>query len=325
MINEKFLYLKGKGSAGELFFIEQHNELLQHPIVLLEDMTSWNIEGSDLGAERLQMKPIKGTEGLFNGFDNLPSILSGCREYCIKMQYGGAEIKTVGWDQFIPRTGIDNDPTSTVGLGMWNGTKDLPNGKTLYLRSSHGNLHRWMEPSVENHGARPMVLDFLLETIDINRMTGKEKKRFFCSIAFEDVDALLERLKEYAAQFRLDLNKWDEQIPVGEEAQNFTIPGLFFQGNMWHVPMSVLGDLATVTMIGNDPSIYPTGHCSVEIQRSRLENLKRLAGARWIPQEKKSNNDELADQDLLDLWHRRMMLGIPHYPGLLDMNGIPLT
>lgn len=323
MDNNKFIALKSKGNNGERFFYERHNELLVNPVIL-EDMTDWNIEGSDWGAERLQMTPIEGAVEQFIGFCDLPNILTGCQAYHPETFHGGVEVKYVGHDQFLPRYGVYNDRKGTLGFGVWNGTEDLSNGKTKYLRSEHGNLRRWMEPSVDNRGARPMILVFLLATIDIDRMTGKSKERFFASIAFENVDALLERLTEYAADFGLDLKNWDDQIPTGDAAQDFTVPGLLFQGNMWHVPMSVIGDLATVTMIGDDPKIYPTGQCSAVMQQSRLDNLKKLAAGRWIPQEKSGDNEIPSDRALYDLWHRKLLIGT-RYPNMLDKNGKELS
>ena len=315
--DDKYFVLKKKGSVAEQFFLERHNELLRQRIVPLVDMTEWHKEGSDIGAERMILTPLQRAN---KRADWMHDLTDG-QQFGFLMQYGGAEVKYVGSAQFLPRFGINNRHDGTLGFALWQGTEDLPNGGTDYQRTAHGNMRRWMEPSVANNGARPMILICLLGAADINRRTGEARERFFASIAFEDVDGLLNRLIGYAAEHNLDLTDWDNQIPVGAAAQNFTVPGLFFQGNMWHVPVSVIGDLATVTMIGADPQIYPTGRCAAEIQYARLNYLKKLAAGRWTQQEKLTENVTESDPYVLDLWHRRLFMGQPRYPEQRDANG----
>ena len=50
---------KKKGDIGEEFFLERHNELLLHPAIPIVDMRAdeWHVEGSDVGCERMVLKP----------------------------------------------------------------------------------------------------------------------------------------------------------------------------------------------------------------------------------------------------------------------------
>ncbi|MCR4577923.1 MAG: hypothetical protein K5784_08460, partial [Clostridiales bacterium] len=56
-----------------------------------------------------------------------------------------------------------------------------------------------------------------------------------------------------------------------------------------------ISDLATVTMIGEDPeNVDGHNRCSAELQKSRLDYLKELANGRRIPQKREIERTELA-------------------------------
>lgn len=302
--------LKQKGITGERFFHQRHNELLQYPVVPILNMGDWDIEGSDIAAERLMWKaPEKGA------FDN------GKEEIMPYLEYGGIEIKTIGSDQFFPRFGVDDMPCGTIGVPIWGKTKDLSNGRTEYTRNDYGNLYRWMHPSIEDHSSRPMIMIHLLKADNIDMNEHKAEERFCAAIAFEDMSALINRLISYAERYGLNLRDWSS-IPVGDAAKDYKIDGLYFQGNMWQVPLKEIGDIATVTMIGEDPMIYHQGGRSapVSVQYERLCYLKELANGRWIPQDKISNSIQ-SDEELKELWHNRFLFSGVKYPGLLDIDG----
>ena len=311
MINYKFYEKKAQGSMGVNFFVIRHNELIKEPIVLIKDMEDWNIEGSDLVGERLSMKKVPYKDE-FEAID--------AKEVFVPyFEYGGIEVKTIGTDQFLPRFGINDLACGTLGFPLWSKTEDLINGWTGYIREDYGNLKRWMEPTIENRGARPICLVHLLKTNDYSPTTGKEYERFFAAVIFEDVGALLERLTKYLARHGVDLRDWNS-IPIGEKAKTFKINGLFLQGNMVHVPLDEIKDLATVTLIGDDPVLYRTGKCSIMVQQSRLEYLKDISEGRWIPQ-KRPDTGVQTDKELMETWNRKLLLGKPQYHGLMDRYG----
>ncbi len=308
MRNSNYQYLKNKGKAGEEYFLLRHNELLRHPIVPILKMADWHIEGSDIGAERLMLKPVNSEHDLQDlwifdtGKENKGGLALG-------LQYGGVEVKASSYSTVLPRSGVDGQLTQ--GVEFWGGNDDSED-HIKYTRARHGNLERWMHPSVDNRGARPLILAQLLEN-----PAGSKNGPYFASIVFEDVEALIDRLIGFASPFGLDLLDWDK-IPVGEEAKNFRIPGLYFQGDMWHVPMSVVGDLATVTIIGDGPDICGPRD-SIRMQNEKYEQLKALAAGRWIPQEKPADMQD--DKELFDLWHNKLLLGNPHYQKQRDIHG----
>ena len=300
MEKKKFCKLLNHGNEGVSFFVERHNELLKNPIIPILDMEDWNVEGSDLAAERLMLRQEN-------------------QEQIPYLQYGGVEVKTLGKEQFLPRFGIDNLTCGTLGFPLWGSTEDLPNGWTSYTRDTHGNLKRWIEPCVEKRGARPIVLAHLLKAGEIDDHLGIMTERVFAAIVFEDVNSLLTRLYEYLLYYGLDILDWST-IPIKNRARELQIDGLFLQGNMVHVPLSILADLATITMIGDDPDMFATGRCSANIQHQRLDYLKICAGNRWIPQEKSDVGGQ-SDTELFNLWHRQLLFGTVHYPGLLHRDG----
>lgn len=295
MNNDKFRSLLIKGDVGVAFFYERHNELLRNPIIPMADIDELRIEGADLTAERLMLMP-KG------------------QTYVPYLEYGGVEVKTISENQFLPRFGIKDLPCGTLGFPLWGSTEDLPNGWTSYTRESHGNLRRWMEPSEQNRGSRPIILVHLLKTREIDVINNTESHRFFAAIVFEDINGLLIRLHEYLKPYGFDLLNWNT-IPVGQKAKKLMVEGLFLQGNMVHIPLSEIADLATVTMIGHDPEVFRTGKCSTSVQHKRLAYLKKLAGERKIPQIK-PNDEKQSDDDLYKLWHHKLLFGSVHYPNL---------
>ncbi len=281
-----------RGNAGVNFFCIRHNELLKRPVVLIKNMDDWNIEGSDVTGIRHFWKASTFADEFGEEKAALIPFI----------EYGGIEIKTIGPEQYLPRFGVNDLPCGTIGIPIWGRTQDLNNGWTNYTRETHGNLKRWMQPSVENRGSRPITIVHFLETRDVNIQTGQESNRYFAALAFEDVSGFLSRLTRYLKPFGLDISNWDS-IPVGVEARNLKIDGLFLQGNMVHVPLSELADLLTVTMIGEEPTIFATGRCSVAVQIERLNSLKELSQGRWIPQVKPGYG-VLSDEDIYRQWEK---------------------
>lgn len=312
MEDKKFRARKALGIEGEDFFQLRHNELLRNPVVLLHKMDDWNVEGADFSGERLLWEKVWLDES---------GQVKACRTPYL--QYGGIEVKALGEDQFLPRYRIDDLQCGTLGFPLYGKTEDKENGGTEYCRDDFGNLQRWMEPSVSNRGAKPIILAHLLQTKYTDMSTGEERSRFFASIIFEDFEMLLQRINQCFLRAGIDLTDWEKSIPVGEKAKGFRIEGLYLQGNMVHIPLSELADLATVTMIGNDPDTYDKSRCSKAVQQARLNYLKELAGDRWIPQEKQGDN-VVTDAELLHLWHQKLVWGRVRYSGLLNKQGEPI-
>ena len=312
MDDYKFNVLSRRGDAGVAFFRERQSELLDHPLILSRNLDDWHVEGADIIGVRQIWTPSTFVDE--TGKEKLGLVPHA--------EFGGVEIKTLGADQFLPRFGVNDLPCGTIGYPLWSKTMDMINGGTQYTRDCYGNLKRWMEPSVEDRSSRPLCMIHFLETIEMDDQTGQEKARYFAAIAFEDVPKLLARLTEYLKPFGLDLDDWDT-IPVGQEARTLRIDGLFLQGNMVQVPLSVLSDLATVTMIGDEPEIYETGRCSAKVQHARLEYLKELANGRWIPLQRTE-----AEDDVLSQWYQwylgQFSAGLNQLT-LLDRKGNPMS
>lgn len=300
-MSANYTLLKQSGNNGEAFFMDRHNELLTHPVILLTDMRGdeWSVEGSDIGCERLL---LKRTAKEF---------------YRPQLQYGGVEVKSIGSDKVLPRTGVDGK--LVIGYPLWAGE----DGNGRPTRTKHGNLKRWLYPSVKTRSSKPMVIVHLLETEYIDRSDYKLKRRYFASIAYEDIDTFLSRLVEYAASFGMDLTNWDT-IPVGNAAKGFEVRDLYFQGNMWLVPLSAIGDLATVTLIGDEPDIRSMRGCPIDIRQARLDELKCLAADRWIAQEKPDAGVQ-SDEELFDIWHNKLLMGYPFFKDQLNAIGTPLA
>ena len=171
------------------------------------------------------------------------------------------EVKTVRG--FLFRTN-DNEATyGTIGFELWKSEK----------RKSLGWLLQMMMPDGKK-SIQPEILVFLLIEYDCP----------FASIAFTDVPALFNRLRQISTDIKFDLNN----LPVGEQADSFTIPdGLLIQ-NMWMIPLEQLEDLAHIVMIGERPRLRPTikapGHlCKIETQQERYSHLQLLADNNTLP------------------------------------------
>lgn len=126
---------------------------------------------------------------------------------------------------------------------------------------------------------QPTTIDFFL----FDGATIGEEKPFAC-VSFESIDLLIQRIREcLPAEWNLEswnlppLNEkdyWRNFMDVdGKQGYctNWNRNNGGMIGNMWHIPFRRLADIATVTMIGDDPEAVEGLH------KTRLQWLKDYA------------------------------------------------
>ena len=194
---------------------------------------------------------------------------------------GGQEVK--GIRSFLSR---DNDGKISCGT--------LPFELLNNAGDEQGSLYAMLFPALWNEAQRqrgsdrrsrhPVELFFVL-------FSGKNDK-VFCVVAFENVAALFEKLGELAAQWgwnMLDPESWSPENIISfysdEQKKNerernwqYIIKGRRTAYN-WHVPLDEIIDLATVTVIGEQPET-PEGY-----EQARYNFLVAASKGRIISEE----------------------------------------
>ncbi len=253
----------------------------------VHDIQAWRIEGSDFVVEKLEWIKEDVDAEFTNWF-----VESGIRlnNECLRPRliHGGVEAKGTSPGKLIERNDLGSCVEAVVPFALWDGNEQDDCCRTKYTRETHGSTRRffqpdWTPPSWNNEkrfSSEPLILAHIFECLD-----NLGHPRPYASVVFEDFPALKKRLIQYAGANGLDLTDWNS-IPTGEAAKNFQCGNLIIppHSNMWYVPLSVLADLARITLIGDPPMFYRNGSCTVEMQKMRYQSLCDHAAA-FVPAE----------------------------------------
>ncbi len=283
-----------RGHVGEAFVRKHGQELLDRTILGYEPRAGEHVEGGDAAANVLQLgEPI---EGFLPDYVDDPALTSA-QAYEVTERVGGIEVKTC-WNSLFhtaypEHTGID------LRFALWSGKQRREPG--WLIRMMHPD--RFYEPGQEIRSVQPHTLVFLLAEYD----------NVFASVVFKDIPGLFDRLWTLAGRQGFDL----DAVPCGQEAQEWQRDNPLIRDHIWHVSLSDLGDLATVTMIGDRPRMRPdivvSGEvvCAANTQVRRYEHLLSLAGERRIPQDAEFQDRFIppaAQQIFADVAHNLTML-----------------
>lgn len=191
---------------------------------------------------------------------------------------GGIEIKTHTWGRLLSRNNDLYTKTCTIDFELWE-------------ESGPGWLQSLFDPQCRNRhietgkaatlGCQPLILAYMYER---KERTEEGGPRYFACIAFEDMDALKNRLLELKPDL-WDFNNWDSIWKGKCKAKPEELDhGDMLLGRNWHIPFGLLEDIATVTMIDEDPIYTPmcTQDISTELFQERLSYIKRIANGRHL-------------------------------------------
>lgn len=285
MKDEDFNQLLNNGSRLAKVFALNIPLLTNLSVLTARDINSWRIEGCDIIMDILRWIPTEDHVDLpwpLHGFDQ------GLRTNAFTpyLVHGNAEVKGIMSGKLIHRNDVRE---LSIPFAIWGGMKKTPNDYHG-TRETYGSLRRFLFPNVFERSAQPMVLDYVAEDRDL-----QGRVRPFVSIAFTNFPELKRRLVKYAAENGMDLLNW-RSIPVGTEALKYERGELLFRGNMWYVPLSLLVDIARITVIGKKPAMWKNGSCTVEKQEKYYRYLMDHA-AMIVPQEAIRTEGEIGTID----------------------------
>lgn len=188
------------------------------------------------------------------------------------------EVKTRRPRAFLTFKDKEDYERGTYDFELWKSPK----------KEGWGNLYEMFYP-IEAGGRSAQPLAFM------HILTDSYERPFAC-IAFEDFYAFKQRLTELVKPY-LDFDNWpkDPKNPVGWDVKGAIKNGLIY-GNMIRVHADDVFDLATITIIGEDPKLNDYNNCKPELVQSRLDYLVKMAKGRHIPQTKVESSEEKEEE-----------------------------
>lgn len=241
------------------------------------------IEGADITSEIwIPRGSVKRTDLFLYPTDEIKAV----NEYLQKdWKYNHGETSgTLPFEIFVNWT---NKPSTEYPYA--GGLLSLFSPEELSRQKREWNMRTNYKYNVPEKVVRPGTLDFVL----YHGMPLQEKP--FACIAFEDIEMLKTRIidclpMEWNIQNWTgipplsDRLYWNEYIRLEEFGLNRKWDperGGMIQ-NCWHIPLRTLADLATFTMIGNDPVIGHRDSLQEALMRTRFDYIKRQANGRRI-------------------------------------------
>ena len=181
------------------------------------------------------------------------------------------EVKAIRNKTFLSRDNNSEEPTGTVEFEMWSNVYS-ERGRVPREEWTHGWMHGYIHPEEHTEELRRRNVNAIYtrpsELVFIHYEDADADKPY-AAIAFDNFDILLERLKELSPW---SLDPWEVSF---QGCRRFCpLPGekrTYLLDNMWHVPLRYLEDLATVTLINEEP------HITSGLERKRFDHLKSLA------------------------------------------------
>ena len=268
MLPEHFVQNVNRGRVGEVFVAEHLAELQSAIALNYSDRTAAHVEGVD--AANIRMRIGEPLAGFVPPYVDDPALRGAPAYEITETMAGGIEIKTI-WN-FLLNTLYPDEEYGSLPFALWsNENRDRP-GWLIRIMHPENDY----EPGQAIRTVQPHTIVFLLA----------EYENVFASVVFERVPELFERLKIIAQDEGFGL----DHIPCEEEEHLWSNPNI--KNHVWYVPITLLQDLATVTMIADQPMIRPNIRINEKIllsdtQSRRYEQLRSLAGDRYIPMDER--------------------------------------
>lgn len=192
------------------------------------------------------------------------------KKWILKTAETAIEVKTVS--NFLTRNNNNDEEAGTIEFELW----------TSRTKTNLGWLHGMNCPGVHNNDEKKTGQGiYVVPPTSLVYLYCDKKKKPFVSVVFEDFNALKRRLMEICPEIWPEDNGVWRIEKVNWEKQRTLLPS--WGEHMWHVPFDMLSDLATVTMIDEDPVLEENEKtCALEIQRKRLAYLKKCAAGRHL-------------------------------------------
>lgn len=222
------------------------------------------IEGMDFYGLILNCSPIQGENEQ--------------QEKKIEAKLGTVEVKTIGSMTLINRDDVGEEKSGDIPFEMWRkaGSKEwgslpaMSNPEAFNSAQNEKEKKRQADDALgvpntirypdDVRAVKPDILGFIF-------CKDPMCQEPFAAVIFEDFKKLEARLKEVKKKLKA-------------EGRFLIIQ------NVWHVPFDLISDLATVTMINDEPMLYSKPGCSVEVQKERLEYVKNAAKGRHLDTKK---------------------------------------
>jgi len=257
---------KKRGDKGENFFAEHAGHVLTNPLMFYKQRgDNAYVEGMDFfGLVLIGAKEEPLTQ------EEREVCPDAGKKWILETAESAVEVKSVG--NFLTRNNNRDEESGTVEFELW----------TSRDRKRLGWLHGMCYPQVHNCDQKKTSRGiYVVPPTSLVYLYCDKNGKPFAAVAFENFVALKARLMEICpeiwpesdGEWRTEAVDWEKQrslLPVRGE-------------NMWHVPFDMISDLATVTMIGDDPELVEWGYnCSKGLQEKRLTYLKKCANGRHL-------------------------------------------
>ena len=222
-------------TVGEAFVAYHIQDLLSSATLDYTDTSEQHVEGGDATALRLQLG--EQTEHFVPDYVDDPTLQGRPAQEITEMVAGGIEVKTT-WNSLFS-TLYPEEECVSLPFGLWSNESRTQPGwlvRIMYLEAFH-------VPGQDITTVQPHTIVFLLA----------EYENVFASVVFKNSPELFDRLWTIARRDGFDL----DHLPLGEEANQYADHNPRIKNETWHVPLHQLQDLATVTMIADQPFIRP--------------------------------------------------------------------
>ncbi len=259
------------GDGAAAFVHERFDELYDMTPYITSLRSEDYVEGNDIPVIYLEIDYEHEVE--------LPDIppFQGLIGHTIKIAYAGVEAKGRRYNQFIIRNDMNDCYHGAMDFSIWK----QPNCG----RTTPGNLHEMFFPELHDNACFPIAFTTIL---------NDQNDRPFCCISFNDFPAFKERMINLIRKY-LGIEDF-RSLPLGKEAKEIKAKAGKLRKNMWLIDFDWISDLATVTMIGDPPTLIDNqNRCPLELQQSRLAYLQEMSRGRHIPQTRLTRRIELKD------------------------------
>ena len=247
------------GKYGEAFAYKYLPQLIHTNILVGEySIGRLKYEGADILAYELVPLPSQKSPAEEITTTSSPSSESVATP--LGFQTSIIEVKRI--NHFTSRDNDGRPACGSIPFELWNSPTRNP---------QPGSLFRMINPAAYEKSCKPSVLIYMLfETAD-------DEVPYAC-VAVEDFGALEAQLRKLSS---IDLDSW-ASIPFDRPRRHKQYGNMHLYQNMWYVPLDCISHLATVTMIRTGVLHCVDNRCPKEVQRNRLNFLRKLANGRRV-------------------------------------------
>ena len=283
-----------KSGPSEQFVVDHIDQILPSGYRVIKPIGMGNtkkVKGADIGGIIVKddNDPQWITDVLRSmNIDVMPEKIYGAYSKIVK---GTIEVKSNGWN---PGVAHNSFPFDTIPINLEIREEQYDQ------KSSPGWLRALLYPEKANkyaevkYGAKKAIRSAALVFLE-NQPENTE--RFAAAICFDNIPAFIERIKPLIPK-EWDLNN-QMSIPQTQKKEPPIAydNGTYLMLNQWYIPLSMLEDLATVTLIDQMPDTrcWNVQNKCKQINH-RIEHLRMLANGRHIDSRNimtQSNEDEV--------------------------------